>query len=163
MALWLVTRISVVYAIPTIPTWDNDLVPPGFWALSCATAPLVTLATLALVRRRGVEVPAKPLYTWFLLGLSALALVVTVIILSLQNAGLAQISNAFGSAAQLVPWNAWAIGGLGLLGAAGIAVCSVPILRQKSLPLKAALTGTALMLLGAVFVRIAFYSLHMTL
>jgi anaerobic dimethyl sulfoxide reductase subunit C (anchor subunit) len=163
MALWLVTKISVVYAIPTIPTWNSDLVPAGLWALSCATAPLVTLVTLACARRRKVEAPPSSPYVWTLLCLSALALVVTLTILYRQNAELAQIRNAFGSAADLVPWNGWAIAGLGLLGAFGIATFALALARTKTVPLAAALGGTSLMLLGAVLVRVTFYSLHMTL
>jgi anaerobic dimethyl sulfoxide reductase subunit C (anchor subunit) len=163
MALWLVAKISVVYAIPTIPTWDSSLVPAGLWALSCATAPLVTLLTLAFAQHTGTELPPRLSYTWTLLGLSALALIITLVLLAIQDAELEHLHNAFGSAAELVPWNGWAVAGLGLLGALGIAAFVWPLLRTKAVPLAAALGGTVLMLLGAALVRVAFYSMHMTL
>jgi anaerobic dimethyl sulfoxide reductase subunit C (anchor subunit) len=202
-ALWLVANISVVYAIPTIPTWNSGLVPPGLWALAFATGPPVTLATLALARRTGVALPVgssvgpstalpagpatgpsaalptgpatgssaalpaalppQPWYDRILLGCSACALLAALVILGVQNAELEQVRNAFGTAAELVPWNGWAIAGLGLLGTLALVALAAFILRGKAVPLPTAFGAVALMFVGAALVRIAFYSLHMTL
>ncbi|MDR0350691.1 MAG: dimethyl sulfoxide reductase anchor subunit [Coriobacteriales bacterium] len=166
-ALWLVARISVVYAILTIPTWNSALVPPGLWALSLASAPLVTLATLAFARRLGVELPLEATpqrrYLRALLCCATLALIVAVIFFCVQNGELARIQNAFGTASELVPWYNAAIAAFGILGALGIVVVALPILRTGAPGVLSSTAGTILMLSGAALIRVAFYSMHMTL
>jgi anaerobic dimethyl sulfoxide reductase subunit C (anchor subunit) len=162
-ALWLVAKISVVYAIVTIPTWNSELVPPGLWAMAGVTGSSVTLATLVLARKMGVELPPQPWYARALLCCGALCLVTALVIYGIQDAELGHLRNALGTAAELVPWNRWAITAFGVLGALGLTVLAIPILRGKTLSLPAALGAVALTLTGAVCIRVAFYSFHMTL
>jgi anaerobic dimethyl sulfoxide reductase subunit C (anchor subunit) len=162
-ALWLVAKISVVYAIPTIPTWDNELVPYGLWAMALTTAPLVTLVTLAAARRMGVRTPPNRGFIRALLGVSAFALVAALVIFSMQNGELPQMRNAFGTAAELVPWYGWAIVGYGIFGTLGLVVIGLPVLRSDSLRVAPALSGAVLVLVGAALIRVAFYSMYMTL
>jgi anaerobic dimethyl sulfoxide reductase subunit C (anchor subunit) len=162
-ALWLVAQISVVYAIPTIPTWNSELVPPGLWALAFTTSPSVTLATLALAQKGGVDLPLRPWYARALLCCATVSLIAALVVFGMQDAELGQLHNAFGTAAELVPWNGVALIAFGLFEALGIMMLAVFVLRGKPLPLSAALGVAILMLAGAAFVRVAFYSLHMTL
>ncbi|MDR1013859.1 MAG: dimethyl sulfoxide reductase anchor subunit [Coriobacteriales bacterium] len=163
MALWLVEKISVVYAIATIPTWNSELVPPGLWVMAGVTGPPVTLATLVLAQRMGVELPPQPWYTRTLLCCCALSLIAALAVYGIQDMELGQLRNALGTAAELVPWNRWAIAAFGALGASGLTVLAIPVLRERALSLPAALGAVTLTLTGAVFIRVAFYSFHMTL
>jgi anaerobic dimethyl sulfoxide reductase subunit C (anchor subunit) len=64
-ALWLVSMISIVYAIPTIPPWNSELVPYGLWCMALSSGPLLAIATCACARafyraktrKRGALVP----------------------------------------------------------------------------------------------------------
>jgi DMSO reductase anchor subunit len=124
---------SVVYAIPTVPTWNSVLVPYGFWTMSCVTGSLLMLATLAFAQKMGVSMPSRMLYLRAMLFLSASTLVASVLIFHMQNTELTQMRNAYGFASELVPWYGWAITGYGICGACGIMMVVLPVLRKGSL------------------------------
>jgi anaerobic dimethyl sulfoxide reductase subunit C (anchor subunit) len=156
-AFWLVTMISVVYAIPTILTWDSVLVPYGLWSIALAVGPLLGVVALVF---SGVAV--SPYYVRLLLALGALGLIAGLVIFGLQNAELTQLRDSYTTADTLVPQYGLLVVAYGLLGAAGITVVALPLLRSQALSLRRALIGAGLMFLGAGIIRVAFYALHMT-
>jgi anaerobic dimethyl sulfoxide reductase subunit C (anchor subunit) len=166
VALRFVSMISVVYAIPTIPTWDNPLVPLSLWLLAFSTGPLLGIVSLRLSR---VEV--SRFYPPVLLGLSAVAYVSALVVSLIQNGELAQIRDSFGFASEVIPWYHWCILAYGLLGAAGLAVSAVALRFARLADMASkhrwryttlGIVGLLLMLAGAASIRIAFYAMHIT-
>jgi anaerobic dimethyl sulfoxide reductase subunit C (anchor subunit) len=156
-ALWLVSMISVVYAIPTIPVWDNSLVPYGLWLLALTTGPLLGVASLVF---SGAPVPMS--YLRLLLVISAVGLIAGLVVFFMQNSELSQIKDSFNTAEALVPYYGLCIIAYGILSASGITAMAVPVLQKKAPPLRLAIVATALVLIGATFIRVSFYAMHMT-
>jgi anaerobic dimethyl sulfoxide reductase subunit C (anchor subunit) len=156
-ALWLVSMISVVYAIPTIPVWDNSLVSYGLWLLALTTGPLLGVASLVF---SGAPVPMS--YLRLLLVISGVSLIAGLIVFLMQNSGLTQIKDSFTTAEALVPYYGLCIIVYGILGVIGIVTMAVPVLQRKIPPLRLAIMATALVLIGAIFIRVSFYAMHMT-
>jgi DMSO reductase anchor subunit len=50
-ALWLVAMISIVYAIPTILTWNSPYIPPIMWLTAFVSGPLLAIATIVFAER----------------------------------------------------------------------------------------------------------------
>lgn len=187
-AVWLVSMISVVYAIPTIPTWHNTLVPFGLWAVALCTGPQLAIAAFALA---GATVSRGWLLT--LLAVSALATVAGTVVFCLQNTALYTLHNAYGSAAALVPWYPWCIAGWAIFGLLGLAITGRGVFHLKkgrkppaSIPdshsaaasssnpssnpaapiaklLRPALVGAILSMIAAACIRIPFYAMHITI
>ncbi|MCL1796941.1 MAG: dimethyl sulfoxide reductase anchor subunit [Eggerthellaceae bacterium] len=165
-ALWLVTMISVVYAIPTIPTWNSALVPLELWVLALSTGPLLAAAILSFMTPK-----APRSYLLALLGISACAIVASLIVFSMKNVELNAISNAWGSAHDLVPWYPLSIVTWAVLGVFGLLFIAVSVLREQKdksgagFDKKTALFsfgGIALVFAGAILIRIPFYMMHLT-
>jgi DMSO reductase anchor subunit len=168
-ALWLVAMISVVYAIPTIPTWDNPLVPLGLWTLALSTGPLTAACCL---NRAGIEV--TPLFRRLLFALSALGFFAALAVALAQNANLAQFYDVLRPTASLVPWYPWCIFAYGVLGGAALVVQAITLRSKQRLQdtktavenpgrqVLAAVSPPSLMLLGAAAIRVAFYAMHTT-
>jgi anaerobic dimethyl sulfoxide reductase subunit C (anchor subunit) len=165
-ALRFVSMISVVYAIPTIPTWDNPLVPLSLWLLAFLTGPLLGIVSLRLSKAEVSRV-----YPLVLLGLSVVAYVSALVVFCIQNGELTQIRDSFGFAREVVPWYHWCILAYALLGAAGLVVNAIAMravwrgdITRKGHRRCTALTivGLLLMLAGTAIIRIAFYATHIT-
>jgi DMSO reductase anchor subunit len=172
--------ISVVYAIPTIPTWYNTLVPFGLWAVALCVGPQLAIAAFALA---GVDISRSWLLT--LLAISALAIVAGTVIFCLQNDALSTLHDAYGPVVVLVPWYPWCITGWAAFGLLGLAISGRGVHRFK-MPLssarigraitesptapvapiarlmRSALVGTTLSIAAATCVRIPFYAMHIT-
>jgi anaerobic dimethyl sulfoxide reductase subunit C (anchor subunit) len=156
-ALWLVSMISVVYAIPTILTWDSPLIPFGLWSIALAVGPLLGVTALVFS-----GVPTSSKYQWVLAIVSSLGLIAGLIIFNIQNAELAQLRDSFTTADTLVPDYGLLVVLYGVLGVAGIACVVVPLVTRRPVILRNALIGICLMFLGASIIRVSFYALHMT-
>jgi DMSO reductase anchor subunit len=157
-SLWLVAMISVVYAIPTIPVWNSELVPYGLWLLALTTGPVLAVAALVFA---GAPVPLP--YLRLLLAISAISLAAGLAVFLAQNAELASMSDSFTTAAALVPYYWLCIVAYAILAAAALAILAVPIVRRRPPTLRPALLATALALSGAAFIRVPFYAMHMTI
>jgi anaerobic dimethyl sulfoxide reductase subunit C (anchor subunit) len=165
-ALWFVSMISVVYAIPTIPIWDNPLVPLSLWLLAFSTGPLLGIVSLRLSR---VEV--SRFYPLVLLGLSAVAYACVLVVSFIQNGELTQVRDSFGFASEVIPWYHWCILAYGLLGAVGLVISAFAMRRARRAETTPEsrwrctvfnTTGLLLMLAGTATIRVAFYAMHIT-
>jgi anaerobic dimethyl sulfoxide reductase subunit C (anchor subunit) len=163
MALWLVSMISMVYAIPTIPTWDNDYMRFDLWAIACVGGPPLAIVSFVF---SGVEVPAGYLKGLFVVSVTGL--IAGIVLLCLHNVELATIRGAYGTAAQLVPGYGWCIFVWAVLSGSGLFVVTHAVLCKRTPasglanPRRPVLVGTILVLAAAIFVRVPFYTMLMT-
>lgn len=157
-AVWLVGNISVVYSIPTIPTWDSPFVPYSLWLVALVSGALLGIAGLALAKDR----TSKP-FLWLLVTVAAIAVVAGLATMAMQNGTLRSIGNIFTTADSLVPYYGWSIVAYGLLGVGGIALVARELWRKGGVCMPTALAATSMVLVGAMIVRVPFYAMHMTI
>lgn len=156
-ALMCVRMISIVYAAPTIPTWNAPLVPAIMWSLALAGGPLLALVTL-----RAAECPTSTWLERALVVLSFVAQMVSCAMLLLWFGSIAETSNSFVTAGELSPFHHAIVALFAALGIVGVALCWNA--RGKGLARSVILTsiGAFLMLAGILLVRVDFYSMYMT-
>lgn len=177
--LWLVSRIAMVYSVPTIPTWNLPWTPWALWLVSLTTGPILCLATTVFAR-----IHMRREWTWSLIVLAGVALIGSVVILALEGEDLSRLRNSYGTAIELVPMYGWYVAGYALFVGTGIALAALEAHRQPSAkatregneaggrtgcPTRLAaasrarwLTSLALVFVGAALARIPFYAMHMT-
>ncbi|KAA9001091.1 dimethylsulfoxide reductase [Affinibrenneria salicis] len=145
-----------VYAINTVPTWDNGYTAWHFVLTLLAGGPV--LGTL-LLRIAGVEIDRD------LRGLalvSVLALLISMVVSLMQASGLAAIAGPLQPASALVPYyGGWQAARL-LLLALGLGCWICPLLLRKTPAVGALALATSLVLGGELIGRALFYGLHMT-
>lgn len=156
-AVVCVGMISVVYAAPTIPTWNAPLTPVVLWALALSGSPLLALVTL-----RAAGFSSFRVLNRVLLALSCAALVASCALLLLWFDSVSALSNSFVVAARLFPSYGLIVALFVLLGAAGLVLCVRAESASASRPMLFAAVGAGLMLLGILLVRVVFYSMYMT-
>ena len=159
-ALWLVSRIAVVYSVPTIPTWDSPLVPWALWLTALTSGPVLCLGAMSFAR---VDVPRG--WAAALVALAGAALAGGVAVLALEGAGLEGLRNSYGTAAGLVLGYAAYVAGFALLAGAGVAGAGRLALARRRSPAETAgpwALSIALVLVGVALARIPFYGMHMT-
>lgn len=152
-----VRMISVVYAAPTIPTWNAPLTPAVIWSLALSGGPLLAFVTL-----RSAGFSSFHVLNRALLALSLISMLASCVLLLSWFESIAALSNSFVTAAQLSPSHSLIIALFVLLGAIGLAfsIRAKSASANRAIPLAA--VGAALMLLGILFVRVDFYSMYMT-
>lgn len=163
-ALWLVSRIAVVYSVPTIPTWDSPLVPWALWLTALTSGPVLCLGAMAFAR---AGLPRG--WAAALVALAGAALAGGVAVLALEGAALDGLRGSYGTAAELVPGYAAyvagfaALAGVGVVGAGLLSLGRRPGVRDVP-RLSAGLwaLSIALVLVGVALARIPFYAMHMT-
>ncbi len=179
-ALFMVARISVVYDIPTIPTWSSPYVPASLWAVALATGPHLCLLTLTAAERARLRGLSSDLegegfaargYCLALVALSAAAVLAGTVLMALQCLDLPGIVDSFGSAADLVPAYGACVAAFCLLSLAGNALAAGFLGRLGKVrfvagllsnPLVLPLAALLVVLLAAAIVRVPFYDMHMT-
>lgn len=163
-AIYLVYRISIVYSIPTIPTWNSSFTPMVLWCIALAVGPLVSLLTLAWAQYSSKEediLVATGFYK-VLIGIAMFGVLGGVIVMLLQNGELVTLSNAYATADQLFPYYIWCIGAFGVLGVISILLAATSI-RRSDKPNRSKVTMAVLIIIfAAIVVRIPFYTMHMT-
>uniref|UniRef100_A0A7C9JE23 DMSO reductase n=1 Tax=Muribaculaceae bacterium Z82 TaxID=2304548 RepID=A0A7C9JE23_9BACT len=164
-AFWLVYRISTVYSIPTIPTWNSPFIPLELWSVALTSGPMVCLAIFAWMQRsfRDGEVVAPRAFYGFLVGVSFSAFVVSVGLALLQNQELGVLSGSYGLASDLFPFYGASIFAFAALGALG-EVAAVLSIRKRNCPRPlGAATAVLLVIAAAIVIRVPFYTMHMTI
>lgn len=153
MAVVFAVFCGMAYMMGTIPTWNTPLSVVQMLGFALVGGAVLGAATLAFAK---VELPQV---NAFAVAMAVAGVVVALVGLGVQAAGLDGIRNIWGSAAQLVP----AFGGIiaafavcGLVGAAAVFANG----RRKLSP---ALLGAAcaVVAVGVFFARIGFYGLYM--
>jgi anaerobic dimethyl sulfoxide reductase subunit C (anchor subunit) len=163
-----ITGISAAYAFDTIVTWDSLSVVIGLWMNSLVGGPILALCTLRLARvgtGRGFLEKSLSLA-------SAIALVINVVVLMVQNAELAVMHNSIVSVGDLIGSFILYIVAFFALAICGISSMLVPIFYSRNhqdedtshQPYSAARTifACALVFAGIFIVRFVFYMMHMT-
>ncbi len=163
--IWLVLAMALgitfvyamvkVYEIDTVPTWDNAYTPLHFVLTVFIGGSLLGYLLLSASKVSGCALRFLPV-------LSILAVVVSIMTVTMQGFGLAEIHSSVQQAAALIPkygqLMAWRLALL-VLGL-GCFIC--PMFRQKT-PLVASMTlGFLMVVAGELIGRAVFYGLHMT-
>ena len=153
-----VVMIGLAYNAPSIIGWHNVYVPLNLIFSAFVGGPLLALFTLLLVFR----VPPDKRFTSVLLVLSTFMLVINLIVLFVQNAGLADVWNSFTTLAEMIPMYIWMIGVYGVLGCAAIVLMFYQLLKVEKPSFVLASLSLALFFAGLFVVRFGFYMMHMT-
>lgn len=156
-AFWLVSRISVVYSIPTIPTWDSPYVPASLWSTALTTSPLLCCASFALAKD---DTPKA--CVWLLFAVGLLSSLASVAVLAMQGAELAGIRDSYRTADALVPYYGACIAAFGALALSGYGANVACLLKSRRLSAVPTCIGLALAVFAAIVVRVPFYAMHMT-
>lgn len=156
-ALWLVSRIAVVYSVSTIPTWDIAWVPGILWAQAFAGGASVCAATLGCAR---IELPA--VVAQALAGAALVGVGVGCVLMGLEYEGLLAIRDSYGMAADLVPGFWWHVAGFGAGGALAVAGMLLGHRRPVARARRWYVASAALMLAAVACARVPFYAMHMT-
>lgn len=153
-----VGAIALAYGSPAIATWDTLYVPVNVWLSAFAGGPLVALTALRVARAVCLHTSTSKR----LLFVSAVALIANIASLAAQNAGLSDIWNGYGTAADLVPWYPAMIAFYAAAGCAALALVAWSM-RGGALPSPLRLgLCSALFFAGLFVVRFGFYMMHMT-
>lgn len=154
LGLVFVYAMSRVYQIETVPTWHSGYTTAAFFLTLLLGGPLLGALLLRVAR--------TPLNGSTFAGISALALLATVVVIVLQSVSLASVNSSVAQASALIPDYAsmqiWRI----LLLAGGLALWIVPLLRRRQPHTFSLALGLLLVLAGEIVGRGVFYGLHMT-
>ncbi len=161
-----VQLVSLAYSVETIITWNDALMPVALWLNALVGGPILALFSLD-VADAGCMTRKMQL---LLCGLSAAALVTSIVVLCMFNAQLTNMGNSITMATDLLPSYPAAIVGYGVLCALGIVVAVLSIRKsadaQRKTDVHRALlkqAGACLLVFAGIFIiRFAFYMLHMT-
>lgn len=146
-----------VYAINTVPTWDNVYTPLGFVLTVFMAGPLLGYL---LLRVAGVTQCGN---IRLLPALSVLALVITLCAAMMQIAGLADINSSVQSASALIPSLGWIMTWRLALVVLGLGCWICPLVMRKTPSISALSMAFVLVVAGELIGRGVFYGLHMTM
>jgi anaerobic dimethyl sulfoxide reductase subunit C (anchor subunit) len=146
-----------VYAINTVPTWDNVYTPLGFVLTVFMAGPLLGYL---LLRVAGVTQCGN---IRLLPALSVLALVITLCAAMMQIAGLADITSSVQSASALIPGLGWIMTWRLVLVVLGLGCWICPLVMRKTPSISALSMAFVLVVAGELIGRGVFYGLHMTM
>lgn len=156
-----VAAMSLAYAVETIPTWDQPLVPAAIAVSGLAGGPILALLVLRLA---GIET-ARHAYEKLLAAVGAAASCAWVVLHIGYGLRLSRLGNALFSADELAPvfWPLLAVSAL--LLAVSCALAGLSLRPQAGAPavLRLRATGTLLALVAVFAMRFTFYMLHLTI
>lgn len=161
-AIVFVSAVAFAYGYKTIATWSLWQVPVALWLNALVGGPLLALAGLRASQVGLTETQEKALAV-----VSGAALIANIAVYVSQGIALASVSNAFGSALELVPLFGAAVVAFSVLCAAGIILVVLPE-RVGASPLRwrhrlaVSAAACALAFVGIFLMRFAFYMTHMT-
>lgn len=151
--VWLMSR--VYSTIDTIPTWNTLWTPVGFFLTMLIGGPLLGYL---LLRAGGVQ--GRGLY--LLPVVSLVALVISMIAVTMQGAALPAINSSVAQASALVPDYGMLVALRVLLLSAALALWIVPQLKGQQPAMAMLLVAFVMVLVGEFIGRGIFYGLHMT-
>lgn len=156
-----IVSIAFAYSVRTIPIWNSPFVPACLLLNAVLGCSGLTLLGFHLA-----HYSAHPKYKAFLVIAACCSLVALLALYAMQNASLSQLSNAYGTAAELAPWSSFSICLFGLLSTLGLAM-QIRFLKRKNgqdathATLQLVLAN--ILVFAAIFImRFLFYALHMT-
>ena len=154
-ALGFVYAMCRVYAINTVPTWDN-----GFTAISFIMTVLIGGPLLGYLLLRGADIQGAALR--ILPVISVLALLISLSAVILQSSDLARIHTSLQSASTLIPdyalLSVWRL----LLLVLGLGCWLCPLILRKRPAIASLVLAFVLVFSGEMLGRAIFYGLHMT-
>ncbi|HBT95149.1 MAG TPA: DMSO reductase [Coriobacteriia bacterium] len=156
-----ITSIAFAYNVSTISTWNTVFVPINLWLNALVGGSIMALLTLQLGKAPGF---ATSKTAKGLCALAAVALVANAVSMVLQDVQLPTLTNAFGSAAELVPFYKIVIVAFVVLVATGLFIYGPRLYHtEPHLPgLTLACVANFVVLLGIFLTRFSFYMMHMT-
>lgn len=144
-----------VYEISTVPTWDNV-----YTAFHFGLTVLIGGPVLGYLLLRGANISGCGLR--LLPAISLIALVVSMVVVVMQSAGLADINSSVQAASTLIPQygtlSAWRL----VLIVLGLGCWYCPLILRKRPALASMILAFVLVFVGELIGRAIFYGLHMT-
>lgn len=150
--VWMMAR--VYSSIETIPTWNTGWTTAHFFLTAFIAGPLFGLL---LLRMAGLSLRSR-----LLPGVVVCALVVSIAVVLMQTAGLADVTTSVKQALALVPSYGAMMAVRVALIAAALAVWLAAMSKGKDASTPALALALLLVVLGEVAGRCVFYGLHMT-
>ena len=157
-----VSAVAFAYSAETIVSWNTVYVPVNLWFNALVGGPILAIVGLRAAR----YLPVEAQYGRVLVGISTVAFVANVIGFALQGAELPLMQNAFGAAADLVPYYDVMVVAFALLVLVGIGLDAWVLFGERKglggLRGKRAIVASVLVFSGIFIMRFAFYMMHMT-
>ncbi|WP_145592546.1 DmsC/YnfH family molybdoenzyme membrane anchor subunit [Yersinia bercovieri] len=144
-----------VYAIDTVPTWDNLYTPLGFVLTALIGGPLLGYLLLQLADINGRMMLQLPMIT-------LLALIVSVASVIMQAASLSILYSSVQQAAYLIPHYGTLMVWRLVLLVLGLGCWICPLIRGRTPMMLGLIFAMLLIIAGELIGRGVFYGLHMT-
>ncbi|EEQ06953.1 Anaerobic dimethyl sulfoxide reductase chain C [Yersinia bercovieri ATCC 43970] len=144
-----------VYAIDTVPTWDNLYTPLGFVLTALIGGPLLGYLLLQLADINGRMMLQLPMIT-------LLALIVSVASVIMQAASLSTLYSSVQQAAYLIPHYGTLMVWRLVLLVLGLGCWICPLIRGRTPMMLGLIFAMLLIIAGELIGRGVFYGLHMT-
>lgn len=145
---------GLAYMMETIPTWNTPLSVVQMLGFALVGGAVLGFATVGAAR---VELPANAGVV--AAGLAGCGVVIALVGLIAQAAGLDGIRNIWGSAAELVPALGGMIAAFGVCGVVGAVLACISARRAGAVALVG--VGCVVVAAGIFVARIGFYGLYM--
>ncbi len=156
-----ITAIAIAYNVETISTWNTIYVPINLWLNAVVGGSLMALLTLQIGQAPDLDKSRLAKVLCMFTGFGTAANAISML---MQDAMLPTLTNAFGSAADLVPFYKIVIALFIVLALAATLIYALKLFshppKLPDLPLACIACG--LVLLAIFLTRFTFYMMHMT-